>query len=73
MELIELNAVQILDLLKKNEITSQEYVEALLTHIDNREPLVGAWTYLNKDLMEAVRVSKEQDPSNHQLVWAIFY
>ena len=51
MELIELNAVQVLDLLKKNELTSQEYVEALLTHIDNREPLVGAWTYLNKDLI----------------------
>ena len=62
MELIKLNAFQVLELIIKNEITSLEYVEQLLNHIEKREPYVGAWTYLDKDLIirSAIKADKER-------------
>ena len=51
MELINLHAFQVLKLLNNNEITSVDYVTELLKHINKREPLIGAWNYLNEDLI----------------------
>ena len=51
MELINLHAFQVLKLLNNNEITSEDYVTELLKHINKREPLIGAWNYLNEDLI----------------------
>ena len=46
MDLIKLNAVDALNMMKRGELTSEKYVTAFLDRIKVREPLVGAWNYL---------------------------
>ena len=62
MELIKLNAFQVLDLLKQNQISSKEYVTESVRHIEKREPFVGAWAYLDKDLIlnSAIKADKKE-------------
>ena len=49
MDLIKINAVNALEMMKKGELTSEEYVTAFLDHIKNREPEVGAWIFLDPE------------------------
>ena len=59
MDLIKLNALDALNMMKKGELTSQKYVKAFLDHIKIREPLVGAWNYLNQE--QAIQQAKLAD------------
>ena len=59
MDLIKLNALDALNMMKKGELTSEKYVKAFLDHIKIREPLVGAWNYLNQE--QAIQQAKLAD------------
>jgi len=50
MNLIKINAVDALRMMKNGELTSENYVRAFLDHIKIREPDVGAWIYLDPEL-----------------------
>ena len=50
MNLIKINAVDALKMMKNGELTSENYVNAFLDHIKIREPDVGAWIYLDPEL-----------------------
>ncbi len=49
MDLTKLNALDAFNMMKRGELTSEKYVKAFLDHIKVREPLVGAWNYLNHE------------------------
>ena len=59
MDLIKLNAVDALNMMKRGELTSEKYVAAFLDRIKVREPLVGAWNYLNHE--QAIQQAKLAD------------
>ncbi|MDC0531319.1 amidase [Alphaproteobacteria bacterium] len=59
MNLIKINAVNALEMMQKGEITSEEYVTAFLEHINNREPEVGAWIFLDPEM--ALQQAREAD------------
>ena len=59
MDLIKLNAVDALSMMKRGELTSEKYVTAFLDRIKVREPLVGAWNYLNHQ--QAIQQAKLAD------------
>ena len=59
MNLIKISAVNALEMMKKGEITSEEYVTAFLEHIKNREPEVGAWIFLDPEM--ALQQAREAD------------
>ena len=59
MDLIKLNAVDALNMMKRGELTSEKYVTAFLDRIKVREPLVGAWNYLNHE--QAIQQAKLAD------------
>jgi hypothetical protein len=46
--LYALNASQVLDLLKNNTITVEEYARSLLSRVKERDNIVNAWAYLGK-------------------------
>jgi len=50
MNLIEISAVKALEMMDKGELTSEIYVQAFLDRIKKREPLVGAWTFIEPEL-----------------------
>ena len=50
MNLIKISAVNALEMMKRGELTSEEYVNAFLEHIKARESEVGAWTFLDPEL-----------------------
>lgn len=43
-----LAATQVLDLLKNNTITVEEYARSLLDRVKERDSIVKAWAYLGK-------------------------
>jgi Asp-tRNA(Asn)/Glu-tRNA(Gln) amidotransferase A subunit family amidase len=45
MNLIKLNATKALEMMKRGELSSEQYVSAFLEHIEKSEPLVGAWSF----------------------------
>ena len=59
MDLIKLNALEALDMMKRGELSSEKYVQAFLNHIKIREPLVGAWSFLDYEL--AIQQAKLAD------------
>ena len=59
MDLIKLNALEALDMMKRGELSSEKYVQAFLDHIKIREPLVGAWSFLDYEL--AIQQAKLAD------------
>ena len=59
MDLTKLNAVDALNMMKRGELTSEKYVTAFLDRIKVREPLVGAWNYLNH--AQAIQQAKLAD------------
>ena len=59
MDLTKLNAVDALNMMKRGELTSEKYVTAFLDRIKVREPLVGAWNYLNHE--QAIQQAKLAD------------
>lgn len=50
MKLIKISAVNALEMMKRGELTSEEYVNAFLEHIKARESEVGAWIFLDPEL-----------------------
>ena len=50
MNLIKISAVNALEMMKRGELTSEEYVNAFLEHIKARESEVGAWIFLDPEL-----------------------
>ena len=50
MNLIKISAVNALEMMKRVELTSEEYVNAFLEHIKARESEVGAWIFLDPEL-----------------------
>ena len=50
MNLIKISAVNALEMMKRGELTSEEYVNAFLEHIKARESEVGAWIFLDPKL-----------------------
>ncbi|KAF2451995.1 amidase signature enzyme [Karstenula rhodostoma CBS 690.94] len=46
-----LTASEISRLIKKNEVTVEDYARSLLARIEKRDDIVHAWTYLNPDLV----------------------
>ncbi|EME84100.1 uncharacterized protein MYCFIDRAFT_134223 [Pseudocercospora fijiensis CIRAD86] len=46
-----LTATQALHLLKDNTITAEQYARALLDHIEERDDIVQAWTYIDRKLV----------------------
>jgi len=59
MSLIKLNATDAIELMRKGELSSEKYVSAFLEHIEKREPLIGAWSFLDPEL--AIQQAKEAD------------
>jgi len=59
MNLIKLNATKALEMMKRGELSSEKYVSAFLEHIEKREPLIGAWSFLDPEL--AIQQAKEAD------------
>ncbi len=59
MDLTKLNAVDAFNIMKRGELTSEKYVTAFLDRIKVREPLVGAWNYLNHE--QAIQQAKLAD------------
>ena len=59
MNLIKINAVDALKMMKNGELTSENYVNAFLDHIKIREPDVGAWIYLDPEL--AIQQARQAD------------
>ena len=59
MSLIKLNATDAIELMRKGELSSEKYVNAFLEHIEKREPLIGAWSFLDPEL--AIQQAKEAD------------
>lgn len=59
-ELWQLNATDIQAKVANGEITIEEYVKSLLKRIEERDPVVQAWAYLNPDyaLSEARRLDQ---------------
>ena len=49
MDLTKLSALEIATAIKAGETTSQAVIRALLERIEDREPDVDAWEYLNPD------------------------
>ncbi|KAF2115158.1 amidase signature domain-containing protein [Lophiotrema nucula] len=49
--LYALDAVQVLDLIKANAITVEEYAEALLNRVRDRNSTVKAWAYIDADFV----------------------
>ena len=45
MNLIKISAVNALEMMKRGELTSEEYVNAFLEQIKARESEVGAWIF----------------------------
>ena len=50
MNLIKISAVNALEMMNRGELTSEEYVNAFLEHIIDRESEVGAWIFLDPKL-----------------------
>ncbi|MBT3307500.1 MAG: amidase [Alphaproteobacteria bacterium] len=49
MDLADLGATQLVQMIESGEITSLELVEACIARIDSNEEAVGAWTHLDHD------------------------
>nr|HIL75142.1 amidase [Rhodospirillales bacterium] len=49
MDLADLTAVQLVQMIKNGEITSLELVDACIARIKSREEEIGAWAHLNYD------------------------
>ena len=59
MNLIKLSATKAFEMMKKGELSSEQYVRNFLEHIKKREPAVGAWSYLEPEM--AIQQAKEAD------------
>lgn len=60
-ELASLTAARAAEAIREGAITSEELVSACLARIEAREPLIGAWAYLDRDYaLEQARRADEQ-------------
>ena len=59
MSLIKLSATEAFKMMKKGELSSEQYVSNFLEHIEKREPAVGAWSYIEPEM--AIQQAKEAD------------
>lgn len=59
-ELWKLTATEIQSRIKKGDLTLEEYAKSLLQRIQERDPVVKAWAYLNPEqvLAEARRMDQ---------------
>ena len=59
-ELCRLTASQALIKIRNDEISIEDWVTSLLSRIDDRDDLVGAWAFLDKErvISEAQRLDK---------------
>ena len=46
-----LSASQAADLIRKDQLSVQEYARALLARVKRRDPIVRAWVFLDTDLV----------------------
>lgn len=60
MELHRLTATQVLSSIRDGSLTVEEYAQSLLTRIQERDPAVQAWEYLDSEyvIREAKRLDK---------------
>ena len=65
MNLINLNAFEILKLFNSNKLSAVEYVSELMAHIKLREPNVEAWAFLNEDLVKIYAKKIDEKRSNN--------
>ena len=65
MNLLKLNAFEILKLFNSNKLNTVEYVSELINHIKLREPNVKAWAYLNEDLVNSYAKIIDEKRSNN--------
>ncbi|KAL4904096.1 hypothetical protein BDW74DRAFT_185765 [Aspergillus multicolor] len=64
MEPYRLSASQALDLVQKNELTVETYAKSLLSRIEDREPTVQAWAYLNPEAVLEQARKLDQVPAD---------
>ena len=65
MNLINLNAFEILKLFNSNKLSAVEYVSELMSHIKSREHSVQAWAFLNEDLVNSYAKKIDEKRSNN--------
>ena len=65
MNLINLNAFEILKLFNSNKLSTVEYISELMNHIKLREPSVEAWAFLNEDLVNSYAKKIDEKRSNN--------
>ena len=65
MNLINLNAFEILKLFNSNKLSAVEYVSELMSHIKLREPNVQAWAFLNENLVNSYAKKIDEKRSNN--------
>ena len=65
MNLINLNAFEILKLFNSNKLSAVEYVSELMSHIKLREPNVQAWAFLNENLVNSFAKKIDEKRSNN--------
>jgi amidase len=51
IELYRLTASQAVNLIRKNDITVEQYARSLLVRISGRDPAVKAWAHLNPEMV----------------------
>ncbi|KAI1215178.1 amidase signature enzyme [Annulohypoxylon truncatum] len=61
-----LTAVEVLNLLKSNTITVEEYVSSLLERIQERDSIVKAWTYLDPAFVLSQARALDQIPQDQR-------
>ena len=74
MNLIEISAVKALEMMDKGELTSEIYVQAFLDRIKKREPLVGAWTFIEPELaLKQARLADKRRVDKNKVPTYILY
>ncbi|KAL2687751.1 hypothetical protein Neosp_005315 [[Neocosmospora] mangrovei] len=64
--LYKLTATQVLELLKNNTITVEEYARSLLDRIEENDGIVKAWAYLDPDLVLSQARALDQIPEDQR-------
>ncbi|KAK3998076.1 amidase [Cladorrhinum sp. PSN332] len=57
-----LSATQVVQLLRNNTMTVEDYARVLLSHVEERDPTVKAWAYLNPELVIKQAQALDQVP-----------
>lgn len=65
LEPYQLCAVDVIAQIKKGELTAVQYAQSLLSRIQERDPIVKAWAYINPEyVLEQARRLDEIPPQN---------